>query len=87
MTGWLVVAEVPGRLEAEIVKSLLESSGFEVRLKGEAVGELYGLQTGPLSEIKVLVPAKDAPLAQKILSQEFQMPNNSSPAKGENSGE
>lgn len=67
MNGWKVAKVLQGSLEARVAKSLLEASGIKVHLQGEAVGALYGLQTGPLAEIVLMVPAKDYERAQEIL--------------------
>ena len=53
----VVVWEAENELEAQIVKSKLESEGIPVLLRGEALGAIYGLTTGALAATDVLVPA------------------------------
>ena len=60
----VVVWEAENELEAQIVKSKLESEGIPVLLRGEALGTIYGLTTGALAATDVLVPA---PLLDKAL--------------------
>lgn len=55
-------------LEAQIVKGRLESEGIPALVKGEALGEIYGLTTGPLAETTVLAPEQFAEQAIEILS-------------------
>ncbi|MEM7537577.1 MAG: DUF2007 domain-containing protein [Chloroflexota bacterium] len=60
----VVVWEAENELEAQIVKSKLESEGIPVLLRGEALGAIYGLTTGALAATDVLVPA---PLLDKAV--------------------
>ncbi len=55
-------------LEAQIVKGRLESEGIPALIKGEALGEIYGLTTGPLAETTVLAPEPFAEKAIEILN-------------------
>lgn len=64
---WITVALANGKLQAEIIKSLLEDQGIPVLLAGEAAGYVYGLTRGPLAEVKVLVPAEKSLEAKRIL--------------------
>ena len=66
VTDWAVALVVTSQLEAEMVKGLLENSGIPARLEGEAIGQIYGLTTGPLAQVKVLVPREALDLARKI---------------------
>ncbi|HBT46875.1 MAG TPA: hypothetical protein DEA73_03180 [Peptococcaceae bacterium] len=65
---WIVVASALP-LEASLVKGLLESAGIPVRLRGEAIGRLYGLNLGPLGEVEVLVPEGKVDQAREILEE------------------
>lgn len=60
-----VVWEAANLLEAQIVKGRLESEGIPAIIRGEAVGQIYGLTTGNLAATDVLVPG---PLAEKARS-------------------
>lgn len=63
---WVAVAAT-SPLEAPFVKDLLESAGIPVRLRGEAIGRLYGLTLGPLGQVEVLVPEGKIEYAREIL--------------------
>ncbi|GFN24048.1 MAG: DUF2007 domain-containing protein [Thermoanaerobacteraceae bacterium] len=65
---WVVVAATLP-VEASLMKGLLESAGIPVRLRGEAIGRLYGLNLGPLGEVEVLVPEGKAAQAREILEE------------------
>jgi hypothetical protein len=60
----VVVWEAANRMEAEVVKGRLTSAGIPAIVRGEALGAIYGLTTGTLAAVAVLVPA---PLAQKAI--------------------
>lgn len=59
---------VEGSLEAEIVKSKLESRGIPVLLQYEAAGRLFGITMDGLGKVRVMVPAALAAEAEKILA-------------------
>ncbi len=63
-TGPVVVWEAANRMEAEIVRARLESEGIPAVIRGEALGNVYGLTMGGLAAADVLVPA---PLADKAI--------------------
>lgn len=58
----VVVWRATHQMEAEVVKGRLESAGIPAIIRGEALGAIYGLTSGSLAEMSVLVPA---PLAEK----------------------
>jgi hypothetical protein len=58
---------VSGRLQAEIMRGLLEAQGFHPLLSKEAAGEATGLGVGPLAEVTILVPASEAEEARRIV--------------------
>lgn len=64
---WVVVTEVSGELQADIIRSLLESQGIEVFLNQEGAGKAYGLSIGPLGEVQILVPEHQKETANKIV--------------------
>ena len=66
--GPVCVAEVEGIIRAQIVRSYLEDAGIPVHLAGEAVAGVYGLLQGPLSIVKVYVPAALAGEARELLN-------------------
>jgi len=62
-----VVYVASGGIEAESVKILLESFGFNAYTNQESAGKTYGLTVGPLGLVEVLVPADQAEEALKII--------------------
>ena len=60
----VVVWQAANLMEAHIVKGRLESENIPAIVRGEALGALWGLTTGPLAATDVLVPA---PLAEKAI--------------------
>ncbi len=57
---WVSVDTVQGRLEAEIVRGMLEAQEIEVRLSQEASAAIYGLGVGPMAEVEIFVRDKPA---------------------------
>ncbi len=64
---WEVLEEVPGALQAEIMRGVLEAQEIPVVLSQEGIGHVYGLTVGPLGSVQILVPAKDFARASQIL--------------------
>lgn len=56
-------------MEAEVLKSYLESSGIKVFMRVEAAGQLYGLSTGPLAEVDLLVAEEQFQEAERLLEE------------------
>ncbi|MBS3977686.1 MAG: DUF2007 domain-containing protein [Syntrophomonadaceae bacterium] len=69
LEDWDLVLVAPSRLQAEFVRAFLESAGFLVRLEGESLGAIYGLQVGPLAEVKVFVPKDQVVEARELLNE------------------
>ncbi len=65
--SWVTVFEAATIDEANIVKGLLESAEVPVILEREAIGAIYALTVGPLSEIAVKVPPDLAERALQLL--------------------
>jgi len=61
--SWVELCKVSTEIEAELVRSVLESCGIEVLLRASLPTSVYP----GLSPIKVLVPEKDLELAEKAL--------------------
>lgn len=61
--SWVEVCQVSTELEAELIRSVLESYGIEVLLRASLPGIVYP----GLAPIKVLVPKKDLELAETAL--------------------
>jgi hypothetical protein len=66
-SGFKEVYKAWGSVEAEVVKSFLESHGISCLLKGLVVQSVHPFTMDGLGEIKILVPEKDHVLAQKLL--------------------
>ena len=60
----VVVWEAANLMEAQIVKGRLESAGIPAIVRGETAGAIFGLTTGGLAAVEVLVPG---PLADKAI--------------------
>jgi hypothetical protein len=67
--GPVCIGVVEGPLRAEIARTYLEQAGISVYLQGEALGTVYGFTSGPLGEVRVLVPAAQAEEAAQIFAE------------------
>jgi hypothetical protein len=67
--GPVCIGVVEGPLRAEIARTYLEQAGISVYLQGEALGTVYGFTSGPLGEVRVLVPAAQAEEAAEIFGE------------------
>ncbi len=56
-----------GELQANIIKSHLESEGIPVMLKHESAGQVFGLTVDGLGQVKVMVPQELAEEAKLII--------------------
>lgn len=66
---WELLAEVSGRLQADLLRSHLEAEGIEVELFQEAVGRhAYPVTIDGLGRVQVFVPKRDIAAARKILA-------------------
>jgi hypothetical protein len=65
---WEMLAEVQGRLEAEFIKSYLESQDIEVELFQESVGHhIYPVTINGLGRVQIFVPKEQAAEARRLL--------------------
>ena len=64
---WIVLAEVPGMLQAEILRGLLEAQEISTVLSQEGAGKAIGLTIGTLGTVQILVPSKDQERAQELV--------------------
>lgn len=66
---FVVVATVSGMMQAELVRSQLESAGIPVMLDYESAAHLFGLTVSglKLSEVRILVSEADEMLARQVL--------------------
>jgi len=65
--GYGLLVRVWGRNEAEVVKSRLAAEGVPAILKGEALGDLYGITVDGLGAIEIWVPVFRLDEARTIL--------------------
>ena len=54
-------------LEAQVIKSFLESNGIPVMLQGDSISKVYGFTIGGMAEVRVFVPELLAPKAIELL--------------------
>ena len=64
---WEVVTTVSGSLQADILRTLLESRDIKVYMNQEGAGRVYGINVGPLGEVQVMVPESQSQEAQQII--------------------
>jgi hypothetical protein len=61
-TKYSIVATASGKLEADIIKGMLEAQGIQTMLSYEAAGTAYGFGVGRLARVEILV--RDDQLAE-----------------------
>ncbi len=61
------IHKVWGPVEAEVIKSYLESNGIQCLLTGKVVQSVHPFSADGLGEIKILVPMKDYHTAKALL--------------------
>jgi hypothetical protein len=66
-SDFVVIKIVQGELNANILKSHLESEGIPVYLKYESAGLIYGITVDGIGEVRILVPADLEDEARKII--------------------
>lgn len=65
---WELLTEVQGRLEAEFLKSFLQSQDIDVELFQESIGHhIYPVTIDGLGRVQLFVPKEQADEARKIL--------------------
>jgi hypothetical protein len=63
-----MLIEVNGRMEAEVIKSLLEANGVPVEIFQEAVGHhIYPVMIPGLGRVQLFVPKERLAEAQELL--------------------
>jgi len=58
---------VTGKIAAAPILAALQANGIAARVRGEAVGELYGLTLDGMGEVTILVRAEQASQARELL--------------------
>lgn len=56
-----------GMLDAEMIRALLESFNIQAQLFQESAGIVYGINFGPLGEVKIYVSKLQAAQAKEVL--------------------
>ncbi|MBM4463967.1 MAG: DUF2007 domain-containing protein [Chloroflexi bacterium] len=67
--GLATVYTAFGQLQAQVIKTKLESAGIPVLLDYESAGVVFGITVDGLGEVRVMVPAALAQEAEELLSQ------------------
>ena len=62
-----IVWKASGYLDAQLIKSYLESFGLQVYTFEESIGAAYGLTTTPLGEVEIYVPKESVLEAEKYI--------------------
>ena len=62
------LAALEGAIDAEIVKSKLESFGIPVLLRYEAAGRIFGITLDGLGKVRVMVPRRLLAEARQVLA-------------------
>ena len=63
-----VVETISDLTQAEILRGLLEASGFRVLVSYESAGRAIGLSVGRLGQVDILVQADQADQARQLLA-------------------
>jgi hypothetical protein len=66
-TQYVLVYTANGMLDAEMIRSFLETAGIPSLLSHESAGTVFGLTLGPLGEVQVMVPAEKFEEAKNML--------------------
>jgi len=64
---WIVLDEVAGMFQAEILRGLLEAQEIPTVLSQEGAGRAIGLTIGSMGTVQILVPSKDQERARELL--------------------
>jgi hypothetical protein len=63
------VCVAANELEAQVIKSYLESNDIPVMLQGDAVSKVYGFTVGMMAQVKIFVPELLAAKAIELLEE------------------
>jgi hypothetical protein len=69
MTGeeWVLVDQVEGQLQAELLKGLLEAQGLMVWLNQQGASRAYAVSVGSLGMVEILVPKSQVEQAKQVI--------------------
>ncbi len=62
------VWKAQGEMNAQIIRSVLESDGIDSMIRGESVRLTHGLTVDGLAEVKILVRKEDEQRAREVIS-------------------
>lgn len=65
--NWVVLVEVAGMPQAEILRGMLEAQEISTVLSQEGAGSAIGLTIGTLGTVQILIPSDDLERAQELL--------------------
>ena len=68
---WVVLDEISGTIDAEIIRGMLEAQNIPVVLSQEGAGRAIGLTIGPLGETQILVPENKLESAKVVLEEYY----------------
>lgn len=69
---WVLIEEVVGELQAELIRGLLEAQNIQVWLSQEGVGRsIYPVNISPLGKVQILVPSNQSQEARSILEEYY----------------
>lgn len=68
---FILLESVTGSMQAEIIRSLLESRGISVMMSQESAGAIFGLGVGPTAEVDILVPSSQHKQAIQVLEEYY----------------
>jgi len=63
------LTKVMGPVEAEVIKTFLESQGIPCLLRGQMAQSIYPFSVDGMGEIRIMVSEADHPLAKELLDQ------------------
>ena len=66
------VASAAGKVEGEILRSLLEANDIQVYLSYESAGSAYAMGVGPLAEVDVMVKPEQQADAEALLDDYYE---------------
>ena len=69
------VWKAQGEMNAQIIRSVLESDGIDSMIRGESVRLTHGLTVDGLAEVKILVRKEDEQRAREVISAFIEDPN------------
>jgi len=67
----VVVGEVAGELQGEMIRGLLEAQGIPVMLSEESAARAIGISIPAMGTVKVIVPEDFAAVARQMLDEYF----------------